>query len=76
MDNGFDEHDIPYDVIWLDIEHADGKRYFTWDPNKFPHPREMLLRLAAKRRKVRREAGLNTALCDSNPLLEPFWRCP
>ncbi|XP_015278196.1 PREDICTED: neutral alpha-glucosidase AB isoform X1 [Gekko japonicus] len=52
VDSGFDEHDIPYDVIWLDIEHADGKRYFTWDPNKFPHPREMLQRLAAKRRKM------------------------
>nr|XP_020652990.1 neutral alpha-glucosidase AB [Pogona vitticeps] len=52
VDNGFDEHDIPYDVIWLDIEHADGKRYFTWDPNKFPHPQEMLRRLAAKRRKM------------------------
>ena len=23
---GFDEHDMPYDVIWLDIEHTDGKR--------------------------------------------------
>uniref|UniRef100_A0ABM5F4K0 Neutral alpha-glucosidase AB isoform X1 n=1 Tax=Pogona vitticeps TaxID=103695 RepID=A0ABM5F4K0_9SAUR len=52
VDNGFDEHDIPYDVIWLDIEHADGKRYFTWDPNKFPHPQEMLRRLVAKRRKM------------------------
>ncbi|ETE61989.1 Neutral alpha-glucosidase AB, partial [Ophiophagus hannah] len=52
VDNGFDEHDIPYDVIWLDIEHTDGKRYFTWDANKFPHPREMLQRLAAKRRKM------------------------
>uniref|UniRef100_A0A8D0L6C6 Neutral alpha-glucosidase AB n=1 Tax=Sphenodon punctatus TaxID=8508 RepID=A0A8D0L6C6_SPHPU len=52
VDNGFDEHDIPYDVIWLDIEHADGKRYFTWDSNKFPRPREMLQRLAAKKRKM------------------------
>ena len=25
VDAGFDEHDIPYDVIWLDIEHTDGK---------------------------------------------------
>lgn len=25
---GFDEHDIPLDVIWLDIEHTDGKRSF------------------------------------------------
>ena len=26
VDNNFDEYDIPYDVIWLDIEHTDGKR--------------------------------------------------
>jgi len=26
VDAGFDEHDIPLDVIWLDIEHTDGKR--------------------------------------------------
>jgi len=26
VDAGFDEHNIPYDVIWLDIEHTDGKR--------------------------------------------------
>ena len=26
VDDGFDEHDIPYDVLWLDIEHTDGKR--------------------------------------------------
>ena len=27
VDNGFDEHDIPYDMLWLDIEHTDGKKY-------------------------------------------------
>ena len=26
VDKGFDEHDIPYDVLWLDIEHTDGKK--------------------------------------------------
>uniref|UniRef100_V9KDE4 Neutral alpha-glucosidase AB n=1 Tax=Callorhinchus milii TaxID=7868 RepID=V9KDE4_CALMI len=52
VDAGFDEHDIPYDVIWLDIEHADGKRYFTWDPNKFPNPKGMLQNLETKRRKM------------------------
>ena len=26
----FDEHDIPVDVIWLDIEHTDSKKYLTW----------------------------------------------
>ena len=33
--------DIPYDVLWLDIEHTDGKRYFTWDSYKFPEPKKM-----------------------------------
>ncbi|KTG36588.1 hypothetical protein cypCar_00022946 [Cyprinus carpio] len=51
VDQGFDQHDIPYDFIWLDIEHADGKRYFTWDPHKFPQPKEMLQGLMDKRRK-------------------------
>ncbi|XP_068117348.1 neutral alpha-glucosidase AB isoform X2 [Hyperolius riggenbachi] len=52
VDASFDEHDIPYDVIWLDIEHADGKRYFTWDPHKFPTPKNMLTGLKEKRRKM------------------------
>lgn len=30
VDAGFDEHDMPFDVIWLDIEHTDAKKYFTW----------------------------------------------
>ncbi|KAL0176071.1 hypothetical protein M9458_028401, partial [Cirrhinus mrigala] len=51
VDQGFDQHDIPYDFIWLDIEHADGKRYFTWDPHKFAQPKEMLQGLLEKRRK-------------------------
>uniref|UniRef100_A0A158R447 Gal_mutarotas_2 domain-containing protein n=1 Tax=Syphacia muris TaxID=451379 RepID=A0A158R447_9BILA len=49
---GFDTHDIPMDVIWLDIEHTDGKRYFTWDPVKFPNPLEMINALSAKGRKM------------------------
>ena len=52
VDAGFDEHDIPFDVLWLDIEHTNGKRYFTWDSGKFPNPAEMQDKLAAKGRKV------------------------
>uniref|UniRef100_A0A672J470 Neutral alpha-glucosidase AB n=1 Tax=Salarias fasciatus TaxID=181472 RepID=A0A672J470_SALFA len=52
VDAGFDEHDIPYDFIWLDIEHTDGKRYFTWDPHKFANPKEMLQGLQDKKRKL------------------------
>ena len=29
MDAGFDEHDIPMDVIWLDIDHTDQKKYLA-----------------------------------------------
>uniref|UniRef100_A0A1A8FER3 Glucosidase, alpha, neutral AB n=1 Tax=Nothobranchius korthausae TaxID=1143690 RepID=A0A1A8FER3_9TELE len=52
VDAGFDEHDIPYDFIWLDIEHTDGKRYFTWDPHKFASPKEMLQGLKDKKRNM------------------------
>jgi alpha 1,3-glucosidase len=48
----FDEYDIPYDVLWLDIEHTDQKKYFTWDYSKFPHPEEMQKKLASHGRKM------------------------
>lgn len=67
VDEGFDTHDIPCDVLWLDIEHADGKRYFTWDPSKFPQPRAMLARLAAKGRKVRDCFPSNSASWGQRP---------
>nr|GMC68087.1 probable glucan 1,3-alpha-glucosidase [Ipomoea batatas] len=52
VDSKFDEHDIPYDVLWLDVEHTDGKRYFTWDRTLFPNPEEMQEKLAAKGRHM------------------------
>ncbi|CAF1299702.1 unnamed protein product [Adineta ricciae] len=39
--NGFEKYFIPLDVIWLDIEHTNGKRYLTWDTGKFPNPEKM-----------------------------------
>lgn len=42
VNSNFDSFQIPYDVIWLDVEYADGKRYFTWHPQNFPHPQKML----------------------------------
>ncbi|XP_048394270.2 neutral alpha-glucosidase C-like isoform X3 [Stegostoma tigrinum] len=52
VDAGFDMNDIPNDVIWLDIDHTEGKRYFTWDRTKFSRPREMQEYLRAKDRKL------------------------
>jgi len=48
----FEELDYPYDVLWLDIEHTDGKRYFTWDKNLFPNPVEMQKKLASQGRRM------------------------
>jgi alpha 1,3-glucosidase len=52
VDNGFDDHDIPYDVLWLDIEHTNDKMYFTWDKNNFPTPQKMQNALSEKGRKM------------------------
>ncbi|CAF4153328.1 unnamed protein product, partial [Rotaria magnacalcarata] len=50
--NGFEQHQIPLDVIWLDIEHTNGKRYFTWDLKKFPNPEKLQNDIAFYRRKL------------------------
>jgi len=49
---GFDQHDIPFDVLWLDIEHTDGKRYFTWDQRNFATPKRMQEELWATGRRM------------------------
>ncbi len=50
--NGFEQHQIPLDVIWLDIEHTNGKRYFTWDTSKFPNPEKLQDDIARYGRKM------------------------
>jgi mannosyl-oligosaccharide alpha-1,3-glucosidase len=65
VDEGFDEHSMPYDVLWLDIEHTDKKKYFTWDKYTFPDPAVLTNALASKGRRlvtvkdphVKREGG-------------------
>lgn len=52
VDSKFDEFDMPYDVIWLDIEYTEEKKYFTWDSPKFPNPIEMQETLDDKGRKM------------------------
>ncbi|XP_046483150.1 neutral alpha-glucosidase AB [Neodiprion pinetum] len=48
----FDKYDLPMDVMWLDIEYTDGKKYFTWDTRKFSQPLEMVHNLTEKGRKL------------------------
>ena len=52
VDSGFDEHDMPYDTIWLDIEYTDDKQFFTWNPRNFPAPEKMLEKLDLNKRKL------------------------
>lgn len=52
VDEGFDKHIMPYDVLWLDIEHTDRKKYFTWDQDSFPDPTVLTDALASKGRKL------------------------
>lgn len=52
VDAHFDKSNIPYDVIWLDIEYTDNKKYFTWDPHAFSDPIGMEKQLDDHERKL------------------------
>ena len=45
-------HDLPLDVLYLDIHYMDGYRVFTWDPKRFPDPKGLTRRLQASGVKV------------------------
>ncbi|TRM68910.1 glycoside hydrolase family 31 protein [Schizophyllum amplum] len=47
-----DEHDMPMDVIWLDIEYSEEHKYFIWDHKTFPDPVDMTKDVAAVGRKM------------------------
>lgn len=67
VDGGFDAHNMPYDVLWLDIEHTNGKRYFTWDQAYFPTPQRMQEDLASRGRKM-------VTIVDPHIKRDPEWR--
>jgi mannosyl-oligosaccharide alpha-1,3-glucosidase len=52
VDRKMDRYSIPYDVIWLDIEYTDEKKYFTWDKDMFKDPIAMGQHLDAHGRKL------------------------
>ncbi|XP_065170416.1 neutral alpha-glucosidase AB-like [Atheta coriaria] len=45
---GLQDGEFPLDVMWLDIDYTDGKRYFTWDYNAFPDPIAMQYELSQR----------------------------
>ncbi|KAL2179057.1 glycoside hydrolase family 31 protein [Thermothelomyces heterothallicus CBS 202.75] len=52
VDRKMDKFKIPYDVIWLDIEYTDEKKYFTWDKHSFTDPIGMGKQLDSHGRKL------------------------
>lgn len=57
---------IPADGLWLDIQHLDGYRTFTWDPVGFPDPDGLLARLGADSFHV-------TVIADPGIKVDPGW---
>ncbi|RZC40267.1 Gal mutarotas 2 domain containing protein [Asbolus verrucosus] len=45
-----DNYDFPVDVIWLDIQHTNNMKFFTWNPGNFSTPFEMLKNLSSTHR--------------------------
>ncbi|MDD2201772.1 MAG: glycoside hydrolase family 31 protein [Firmicutes bacterium] len=59
--------DIPCDAIYLDIDYMDGFRVFTFEPEGFPRPRELMSRLADMGFKV-------VAIVDPGVKVDPdYW---
>jgi alpha-glucosidase len=57
---------IPADAMWLDIQHMDGFRSFTWDPVSFPDPAGLVKTLASQ--------GFRTvAIVDPGIKIDPMW---
>ncbi len=57
---------IPADALWLDIQHLDGYRTFTWDPTAFPEPEALIARLAA-------HGFAAVAIADPGIKVDPAW---
>lgn len=52
VEEGFNKHKIPCDVFWMDIEHTDDKRYFTWNKEKFGNINKFFKKLDEEHRHV------------------------
>ena len=63
---GLRRRGIPADGVFLDIQHLEGYRTFTWEKKGFPNPRELLETLAAIGFKV-------SVIVDCGVKVDPTW---
>ena len=66
----FDKHNIPFDVIWLDIEYTQEKKYFTFDPLTFGNPEKMTRHLDRNGRKLVTIIDPHIKNTDSYPVVD------
>jgi alpha 1,3-glucosidase len=66
----FNKFNIPMDVLWLDIEYTDGKKYFTWDALTFDDPENMHKQLDKSHRKLVTIIDPHIKNTDSYPIVE------
>ena len=52
VNRGFDDFQIPMDVMWMDVLHTDGFRYMTWNQELFPSPLNLTIALDNSGRKL------------------------
>jgi len=66
----FNKYKIPMDVIWLDIEYTENKKYFTWDPLTFDDPENMHKQLVKSDRKLVTIIDPHIKNTDSYPVVD------
>ena len=52
VNQGFENNDLPMDVIWLDIDHTPNRNYFIWNYQAFPRPLDMIADIVSHGRKI------------------------
>lgn len=52
ISKNYDNEIIPHDIMWLDLDHADDKKYFTWNPTNFKNANKLLDELEHNKRKL------------------------
>lgn len=50
--DAFDRYEMPFDVLWMDIEYADKRRYFALDEKKFSNFHGFVDRMANQHKRL------------------------